>query len=346
MLLLWLAGMQVMAMDKVLELKLCKPIYSTYHVQGNGGAVLYDNPSVFNWYYNEAANLSCSKRFMEGYSSPELTVPMSAWYENPHIEQKWFSMKELKAHTNTVIKELISQGYYVNFYGVDDYYVKGKSWYGKRHYEHDGLIHGYDQTDKSFSIYAYDEQFVYRSFKTGQLDFDRARESMFEQGVYGHICGIKPEESHVYIDPHRVYESVKEYIDGAIPSRGKVKEDNIYGIEVLKYILIYLTKLLDGSIMHQKLDWRICRLLWEHSCVMQDRIRLVTGLLRTKVSFAENYSSVVKAADTARILYASYHIKQRDSVLKQVINNVDYMYSEEINILTQFIDMLGGVIGI
>ncbi len=142
----------MIAMDKEVELKLSKPLYSTLHVQGTGGAVLYNNLSIQNWYYNEAVNLRCTRRFLNGYSSPELRVPKTMWNEIPYLEQKWYGMEFLKGYVNVVIRELLSQGYYVNFVGIDDYYVKGKSWYKKRHFDHDGLIHGYSQRNKTFQI--------------------------------------------------------------------------------------------------------------------------------------------------------------------------------------------------
>ncbi len=64
----------------------------------------------------------------------------------------------------------------------------------KRHFNHDGLIHGYNQNDKTFRIYAYDESFIYRSFDTGQRHFNEGRKAMFDKGTYGYICGIKPKD--------------------------------------------------------------------------------------------------------------------------------------------------------
>ena len=62
-------------------------------------------------------------------------------------------------HINSMflIRSLIDNGYYVAFGGVDDYYMEGKSWYQEKHFDHDGLIVGYDQNDKTYTIYAYDQ---------------------------------------------------------------------------------------------------------------------------------------------------------------------------------------------
>ncbi len=66
---------------------------------------------------------------------------------------------------------MLENGYYVLFHGVDDYYVKGKSWYKEKHFGHDGLICGVDNETKEYIIAAYDKQWIYRTFKTPQRGF-------------------------------------------------------------------------------------------------------------------------------------------------------------------------------
>ncbi len=338
--------MPVMSMDKVLELKLCAPLYSTFHVQGTGGAVMYNNPTIRNWYYNETVNLRCTRRFLNGYSSPELTVPKSLWNEIPHLEQRWYGMEFLKGYVNVVIRELLAQRYYVNFGGVDDYYVKGKSWYKKRHFNHDGLIHGYNQNDKTFRIYAYDESFIYRSFDTGQRHFNEGRKAMFDKGTYGYICGIKPKDEKVMIEPVRIYNGIKEYLNSSFDIFPMDEEGEVYGIVVLDYLIMYITMLLNGTVPYEKMDWRIFRLLWEHESVMKERIRLVSGMFRMHTSLAGNYTDIVKEADTIRILYASYHMKKRDHLLHTILEKLNFIRAEEERILTQFTELLGGVLKI
>ena len=60
-----------------------------------------------------------------------------------------------------IIKTMIDDGFYVAFSGVDDYYVKGKSWYKEEHFNHDGLIIGYDDENGTLSIAAYDQRWIF-----------------------------------------------------------------------------------------------------------------------------------------------------------------------------------------
>ena len=62
-------------MKKKVELPLIEPVYSTYHYQGSGSAILKDNPSIRNWFLNEKMLLSCDKGFLEDIKiTPDVTV--------------------------------------------------------------------------------------------------------------------------------------------------------------------------------------------------------------------------------------------------------------------------------
>ena len=72
-------------MQKSVELKIIEPIYSTYHYQGCASAIIADNPSIRNWYLNNAVTLQCNRNFLYGMSTPEVSVKDSWIWGNPHI---------------------------------------------------------------------------------------------------------------------------------------------------------------------------------------------------------------------------------------------------------------------
>ena len=92
-------------------------------------------------------------------------------------------MRFLQEHVHELICKLIDNGYYVNFDGVDDYYLENKSWYQRRHFCHDGLIYGYDEAQKTYDVYAYDSNWSYRGFKICQDSFVKGRDVMMQQGT-------------------------------------------------------------------------------------------------------------------------------------------------------------------
>lgn len=65
-------------MNRRVELPLLEPLYSTYHYQGPCAAIAVNNPTIRNWYMNETTDLTCNRRFLNGLTTPEITVPYSS----------------------------------------------------------------------------------------------------------------------------------------------------------------------------------------------------------------------------------------------------------------------------
>lgn len=302
-------------LNQRIELPLVEPIYSTYHNQGSGAAVLGDNPSINNWYLNQVMILTCSRKFLNGFTTPEIGIAESSWQANPYLEKRQYHMQFLEGYTNSIIRRLLDAGYYVCFQGVDDYYVEGKSWYHTRHMNHDGCICGYDQNDKTFCIYSYDQNWIYQKFWTPQKSFDRGRKELFKKGVYGSICGIKPKEEQVDFSPESALRKIGEYLDSNMDKYPEIGEGPVRGIVVHDYIAKYIDKLYDGSIPYERMDRRVFRLIWEHKKAMLQRIEKIESAMLFDHSISETYKTVVREADNCRMLYAAHHMKQRNSAL-------------------------------
>lgn len=331
-------------MQKSVELKIIEPIYSTYHYQGCASAIIADNPSIRNWYLNNAVTLQCNRNFLYGMSTPEVSVKDSWIWGNPHIEKKRFWPELLGSSTNAVIRNLLDAGYYVNYIGVDDYYVEGKSWYQEKHFNHDCLICGYDQEEKTYSIYAYDKSWVYRVFKTSQKSFDAGRKSEMEKGNYGGFWVFKPKKDNVKLEPKIICDKIKEYLNSSLDKYPLYVNDMVYGVAVYDYIAMYLNKLFDGSIPYEKMDKRIFRLIWEHKKAMLERIRAVEELLKMGHVVSVQYEELIKICDDMRMLYASHYIKRRDSVLPIIKEKLIALKKDEIAILNMFVSKMEGIL--
>ncbi len=305
----------VIAMNKIVELPLVEPLYSTYHNQGPGSAILVNNPTIRNWYLNQVLMLSCDRKFLSGFTSPSVSVVDSNWMSNPHLENKMYHLVYLKGCTNSVIKNLLDAGYYVYFAGVDDYYIEGKSWYKERHFIHDGCICGYDSSEKSFCIYAYDDKWIYRKFWTSQKSFNTARRLGMQENKFGYICGLKPRGDKVVFSEKQALQKISVYLDSDLIKYPEDEEGDVYGIVVHDYICKYIGKLYDGSIPYERMDRRVFRLIWEHKKVMLERIQCIEDELGLDHDISDKYKTVVNDSNTIRMLYASHYMKRRDSVL-------------------------------
>lgn len=322
------------------ELPLAEPVYSTFHYQG-ASAVIYENPSIRNWFLNEVFILKCSHRFLNGFTSPDIDIHLSSWCDNPHLEKIWLTMQFARGYINNMIRQMIDEGYYVFFMGVDDYYIEGKTWYKQRHFRHDGLIYGYDQENKTYAMHAYDTNWVYSKFYTPQAAFDRGRRAAFKEAP-GSVCAIKPLSTVIDFSPETVIEKLVEYLDSSLEKHPITQENNVYGVVVHDYMAMYLDKLIDDSIPYERMDYRVFRMIWEHKKVMLERLIKTEETLKLGRDTSDAYRKIVDEANSMRMLYASHHMKRRDSLLPIIRKKLMAVKKEEVKMLTGFVKKAKG----
>lgn len=325
-------------MNKHVELPIIEPLYSTYHNQGTGTAIIENNKSIRNWYLNQIMDLTCSRKFLSGFTTPEITVADSSWASSPYLDRRWLSTEFTNGYINPIIREMLDRGFYVAFGGVDDFYVKGKSWYKKRHFNHDGLICGYDQKDKTYCIYAYDSNWIYKKFWTPQKAFNAGRIATRKKGIVAMICGLKTKKDKVDFSPKIARQKIKEYLDSSLEKYPFDGEGDVHGIVVHEYIAEYVAKLYAGEIPYDRMDRRVFRVIWEHKKVMLERIVKIEQCLHLTDGISKKYEHIVSKADTIRMLYASHHMKRRDSILPIIQKKLLNLMEQERELLTMLVD--------
>lgn len=331
-----------MRMNKRAELPLTEPLYSTYHYQGICTAIIANNPTVRNWYLNESMDLACNRKFLKGYSSPDVTVPWSSWFGCPCFEVIDIPSRFAGGYINPIIRKTLDEGYYVVFSNVDDYYVRGKSWYKKRHFFHDGVICGYDQNDKTYCVYAYDSRWIYRKFWTSQSSFNAGRVAAEKQGSFAGFYALRArDDATVEFSPQTVYTKLREYLDSDLEKYPFEGDNDVNGIVVHKFIAEYMSKLYRGEIPYERTDRRVFRLIWEHKKAMRERIEMVEKSLGMNDALSRKYATLVARADTMRMLYASHIMKRRDSVLPVIKKMLLDLMKDEQEILTQLLEKMG-----
>ena len=307
-------------MKKSVELPIVQPIYSVYHSQGSASAVISSNPSVKNWYLNHAIILSCDNRFLYSSHSPDVSVCHSNLDSAPYLDQRSVNTLYLNGYVHPVIRAMLDDGYYVYYTVIDDYYIKGKSGYGKRHFFHDGLICGYDQNEKTYSIFAYDENDRYTVFKTPQSGFEAGRKYVKKHGggVVGALCAIRPWDIQYELEPETVCRNLKEYLHFKVDHFNFDYGAPVYGSAVHDYLALYLWRIIDGKIESSNLDLRAFKMIYEHKAVMLERLQVIESCLHWEPEYSKAYSEVVRDAEKLwyRCLY--YLQTNRWSVLFQM----------------------------
>ncbi len=318
------------------ELPLIEPVYSTLNSQAYATAIFKDNESIKNWCLNDSTMLLCTKRFLSGYSSPEIYLLNSSWVECPYIDKQWYGLRFVDGYINYVIKQMVNDGYYVCFSGVDDYYLEGKSWYKKRHFAHDGLVFGYDSDSKTYLIYAYDSDWVLNKLTISMKSFEKGRKAEIKEGIYGYICGLKPMKEEVKFSTLKAIKNISKYLDSSFEKYPVTEDGQVKGIAVHDYLSMYVDKLADGSILYNRIDNRVFRMVWEHKKNMLERLKRIEKALKIESRLSDEYAEIVHNADTVRMLYASHCLKRRDSILPVISKKIINIKEKETDLLTEF----------
>ena len=324
-------------MKTFVELPLAEPLYKTYQNQAVGTVILGENPSINNWYLTEAVDMTCTLDFLSGRTTPDFLIINSFWTQNPHLEGVRVPLRFVGGDINHIIHKMLDEGYYVYFQEVDDYYIKGKSWYKERHVPHDGLICGYNRKNKTYCIYAYDSNWICQKFWTPQKCLDNARNAYMKQGRFGTICALKPRLYHVDFSAEIACKRIAEYLDSSLEKYPQNGTEKPRGSIVQYYLSEYVGKLYDGSIPYERKDRRIFRQVWEHKKVMLQRLEKIEKEYEMDGDISERYASLVGLADRIRMQYTLYVLKRRDSVLPRIPTQMIELMDREREILNELL---------
>ncbi len=317
------------------------PLFSTYHYQVIGGVAAAANPTHLNWYYNNCIQLQCGKVFLRGCPTPHLNVPMTEVQDSAFMERVPYNLLFVREDVHRLIKRMLDKDFYVAFRGIDDYYIPGKSWYGRRHFDHDGLICGYDDENGTYAMMAYDEKWMLRLFHTPQRAFEAGMESMIrDYYIMGEVEAVKVRDVTTKLDISGIKAGLIEYL-GTNPVTDPIGKNTApQGTVVHTYLCMYLDLLYAGEIPYEKADYRIMRLLWEHKNCMHMRIAAVEDALALDSTLGSAYIEVTDSAGRLRTIYGKYCMRRKDELLLSVKRQIQEMQRQETEILKRLVEKI------
>ncbi len=327
-------------MSKV-ELPYTEPMYATYHWMSGAGIPAKQNPTSDIWYYNNTVDWRCGTNFLTG-STSKLNVNLicgSAW-TIPFIQVEQVPFNFIKCNPLGVIKDILNNGFYINYCGIDDYYVKGKSGYQEYHCFHDGLIMGYDDDENTFTIAAYDQKHIFRPFKTPQNALSDGINSMFDNVDPGALFPVKTYIIEQTLDIPYISESIRQYLDSDTSAHPPEAEDAVGGMVVYDYYRKYFEMINSGSIHNVYEAIRVLRFAWEHKRCMLKRIIAVENALSLGNEISCKYHKIVEIADNARLVYLKHNIKPSSTVLHQIVDIYSKMKEMEGCLLQEFLSKI------
>jgi len=327
-------------MAKSVSLPFCVPVFASTQNKASVGLVISNHPTAYNQLLNQAVSLCCTRRFLRGYTTPQVSIPNFSLKDFSCIETYEVSLRFVYQHFHDIVKRMMDEGYYVYYSGADDFFIPGKSWYGIRRMAHDGILCGYDDEKQTYSIAAYDINWMYNLIEVPQDAMIPAIEYSMQFKVYGTLVAGKVKNISVPLDEGMILKNIKAYLDSTVEKYPLNQDGLVTGIAVHDFVSMYLGKLLDGSIPYEKMDWRSLRPIWEHKKCMLDRIIAVEKKLGWNNEISNAYRPIVEQANSLRMMYALYHRKKRDSVLQSIQKGLAEIEKKERAVLNNFVDQL------
>ena len=330
-----------MKMAKSVSLPFEVPNFATVQASGAAELAMIGHATAYNQVLNQCTNISCSRCFIRGFTTPQVSIPNVGLNCYKFIERYSFNLRYSHNYCMDIIRAMLDDGMYIFYYGVDDFYLPGKSWYGTRHMHHDGVICGYDDNDETISIAAHDINWVYNLIRIPQKCFLEALNSSLEAKQYGNMTAYKIRENTVVeLNESEMLKYLKEYMDSSFEKYPIEIEGAVKGIIVHDYLAMYIDKLKDGSIPYEKMDWRALRPVWEHKKCMLDRIKAVENQNGWSNELSERYAPVVEKANRIRMMYAMYHKNHNDKLLDKIRDGVLELAVSDKELVGEFISRL------
>ena len=164
--------------------------------------------------------------------------------------------------------------------------------------------------------------------------------TMCDKGTYGALHALKVKSDVQELNLEAICNDLKKYLTSNIAKYPLDNPDVAWGIVVYDYICMYLDKLADGSISHERRDRRVFRLIWEHKKCMLGRIKAVENHCGWDDSLSKKYEEVVKLSDKARFIYSKFVIKYSNTNLEKIQLLLIKMKRLELALLGEFLNMM------
>ena len=320
-----------------IELPFVEPWFATYHNLASPGVIAKNNPSADNWYFNHSIQIWCNPENLHKGSDGKISIYMGRSDDMPFLERIYFNTRFLRNCAMEVIQSMLEQQFYVVFWGVDDYYVEGKSGYQKHHFNHDGLIRGVDNETKEYMMCAYDEQQTYRSFRTSQIGFMKGMMSGLDTIGYGWLIAVRcrPAAAIDLDVPH-----IKQELHNYLHSAPGPEEKYVYGLDGIPHIIGYLGRLKDGEIPFEGNDPRVFRLIWEHKRCMAARIIAVEKHCGLSHELSNAYAPLMDLANNIRFVHMKYSMTGNNRLLDKIKEQLLELTKKESELLLALHDKI------
>ena len=290
------------------------------------------------WFYSNYIQLFCGQKRLNNRQTCSLNfhfpkiwhyaVPWLHWYSLPNdLSNKLFGNDIID-----FLKSCIDSKLYIRLF-LDEYYLSYSEYFNKRHYEHDILIFGYDETHTLFFALGYargeyselhvDYECINEAYISVKSNFPEAKKmDLFRYNEAGSLeYGIPPYD----FDINWVQMQVSNYLKSISPADRLRSEKNlvdyVFGMKTYTSLRDYVESL---SLKEAKIDLIPFRVLWEHKKCMVKRVEYMVAqrIIRPEKSPLNAFEVLEDKANILRLMSIKYSLTQDDAMVRRMKHNI------------------------
>ncbi|SDF91695.1 hypothetical protein SAMN04488542_12058 [Fontibacillus panacisegetis] len=248
------------------------------------------------------------------------------------------------------VKNCIEQKKYVYLY-LDEYYMPGRTSFGKLNFAHENLIFGYNDDLESFDVLGFDDKGI---FKPVQLTYDKFVDAYMgiEKMIYNEKFNNQntTEESIYYFNTVKLFRfnnsgqysfnykltknTLRDYTNGTNTSElfSMVREPYshfVFGIDCYSYIHDYYKSLLKKEV---GFDVRYIHNVWEHKLLMTKRVEYMNNNKRIELSqdIVSQFKTVENRALILRNLMLKFRLNGNNKHIHSIMDGLSEIAEQEV----------------
>lgn len=313
----------------------------TYHIRNFELGLLQNNvPWILGQYINCFYHSKAKARFNH-------CMPEKRYFEKKNV----MSVQKFRFNKDFLslgvldfvqwVKELINCGWYIMGY-FDEYYIREKASYHRRHFRHSMLIYGYDDETQLFNAMGYTKDRKYSSHfltydelvSSINVDFDREKEAYVKDGIDKiefDAFRVNPDFEFTF-DLKQVYTSLLDYINSE-DSGYKNQRGLKYGLECEEEFVNYIRAQRGNS-----LDERYSRFFVELKELMLQRLNYLTSRQIVTRALFRDYEIICEQQRIIHMLFIKHNLIRTESIIDRLTERMNSIIDSEKIVLRKIID--------
>ncbi|MCL2424709.1 MAG: BtrH N-terminal domain-containing protein [Oscillospiraceae bacterium] len=323
-------------MKKILDVK--QPLISCYTAYGTLFSIL--PKQLDSWIYSNFIQLVYNKLWgtytFEGHRFVLKDCPGIVFHTSPRDK----IMNDEKTLID-MIKSAIDAGEYVYLF-VDKYYISAdKLYHGKKHFEHEILVYGYDQDNDLMFVadnFA-DGKFAFSSCPSGDIDkaFMRLKTNNEYAKHFGTLI-VRPDVNYS-LDIEKIKHDMNAFLSSQKSYYMRKEQDMIFGVKIFENLK---KQIICCAAYGMPLDVRAFHMIYEHLLLMEERVRyMVRENYMTDVSeLCEFVRDTKESAFLLRNCVIKYNVRRKENMFESILSKLCQLKDDEIKMFETVLDKI------